>query len=56
MIFSKNFFQKLAQFSQENNEPDASACKTNGFLSRNTCVSSTQLNTPAWNKLSLSPA
>jgi hypothetical protein len=56
MICRKYFFQKLAQFSQENNELHASASKTNGFFSRTTCVSSTQLNTPAWNKMSLSPA
>jgi hypothetical protein len=34
---------------------DAAACNLDGFLWRDTCVSSTQLNRPIWNKQSLSP-
>jgi hypothetical protein len=34
------------------NAPD---CDTNGFISRDTCVSSTQVKRPIWNKESLSP-
>jgi hypothetical protein len=51
----KYSFQKQTQFSQENNVLDAPAPKTDGFLSRGTCVSSTQLNRPILNKMTLSP-
>jgi hypothetical protein len=47
-------FQKLTQFSQGNNVLDAPASKTDCFLSRDTCVSSTHLNRSVWNKMSLS--
>jgi hypothetical protein len=33
---------------------DAAAANTDGFLSRDTCVSSTQLNRSIWNKERLS--
>jgi hypothetical protein len=39
-------FQKLTQFSQANNVLDAAASNINGFLWRDTWVSSTQLNIP----------
>jgi hypothetical protein len=33
---------------------DAATSNIDGFLWRDTCVSSTQLNRPIWNKVSLS--
>jgi hypothetical protein len=51
----KYFFQNLTIFTQVNNMVDATASNSNGFLWRDTCVSSTQLNRPIWNKVSLSP-
>jgi hypothetical protein len=48
-------FQKLTHISQGNNVLGAPASKTDGFLSRDTCVSSTQLNMPTWNEDSLFP-
>jgi hypothetical protein len=54
-VFRSYFFQYWNIFTQVNNMVDACASNTNGFLSRDTCVSSTQLNRPIWNKLSLSP-
>jgi hypothetical protein len=48
-------FEKLTQFSQGNNVLDAPASYTNVSLSRDTGVSSTQLNRPIWNNVSLSP-
>jgi hypothetical protein len=36
--------QKLTQFSLANNMLDGLACNLEGFLSRDTCVSSTHLN------------
>jgi hypothetical protein len=48
-------FQKLTQFSQGNNVLDAPAFIKDGFLCRDTCVSSTQMNRPIWNKESISP-
>jgi hypothetical protein len=45
-------FQKLTQFSQRINVQDAPASNTGGFLSRDTCVSSIQVNRPIWNKVS----
>jgi hypothetical protein len=48
-------FQKVTQFSQGNKVLDLSASNTGGLLSRDTCVSSTLLNRPIWNKVSLSP-
>jgi hypothetical protein len=55
MIFSKYSFQKQTQFLHGNNVLDAAACNIDGFLWRDTFVSSTQLNRPIWNKMSLSP-
>jgi hypothetical protein len=49
------FFPKLTQFSQGNNMVDAAASNINGFLWRDTCVSSPMMNSPIWNKMSLSP-
>jgi hypothetical protein len=54
LICRKDSFQKLCQFSQGKNVLDAPASKTDAFLSRDTCVSSTQLNIHIWNKMSLS--
>jgi hypothetical protein len=51
----KNSFQKPTQFSQGNNEIDAPASNKDGFLSKDKCVSATQLNRCIWNKMSLSP-
>jgi hypothetical protein len=51
----KYFFQNLTIFTKVNNMVDASASNSNGFLSRDTCVSSTELNRPNCNKVSLSP-
>jgi hypothetical protein len=48
-------FLKLNKFSQGNNVLDAPASNVDSFLSRDTCVSSTQLNRSIWNKLSISP-
>jgi hypothetical protein len=44
MICSKYTFQKLTQFSQGNNVIDIAASNIDGVLRRDTCVSSTQLN------------
>jgi hypothetical protein len=55
VIFGKHFFPKLAQFSQGNNVLDAPASTTHEFLSRDTCVSSTQLNRSIWNYMSFTP-
>jgi hypothetical protein len=46
LIWMMHFFQKLTQFSQRNNVLDAAATNIDGFLWRDTCVSSTQLNRP----------
>jgi hypothetical protein len=40
MISRKYSFQKLTQFSQENNVLDASPLNTDGVHSRGTCISS----------------
>jgi hypothetical protein len=50
----KYIFQKRTQFLQGNNVLDAPVSNTNSFLSRDTCVPSTQLNRPISNKESLS--
>jgi hypothetical protein len=47
------FFQKLTQFSQRNSVLHSSASNTDGFPSRDTCVSSTRLNWWICNKTSL---
>jgi hypothetical protein len=51
----KNSFQKQYQFSLGNNVLEVPASNTSGFISRETYVSSTQLNRPIGNKQSLSP-
>jgi hypothetical protein len=51
----KYSFQKLIQYAQEINVLDAPASNTDGFLLRDACVSSTELNSPIWNQMSLSP-
>jgi hypothetical protein len=48
-------FQKLTQFSQGDNVLDAPTSNIDGFLSRDTLLSSSQLNGDIWNKQSLSP-
>jgi hypothetical protein len=55
MIFRKYSFQKLTQFSEGNNVLDAPASNTDGFPSRDTCVSSTHMNRPIWSKQSVYP-
>jgi hypothetical protein len=55
MISRKYSFQKVNEFSLGNNVLDAPVSNTDGFLSRDTCISSTYLNKPIWNKMSLSP-
>jgi hypothetical protein len=44
MVCRNYSIQKLTQFSQGNNLLDDPASKTDGFLSRDASVSSTQLN------------
>jgi hypothetical protein len=46
----KYSFHKLTQFSQGKNVLGAYASNTDGFLSRDTSVSSKQLNRPVWTK------
>jgi hypothetical protein len=41
MIYRQYSFQKLTQFSQGNNIVDSPPSNTDGFVSRDTCVSST---------------
>jgi hypothetical protein len=48
-------FQNLSQFSQGNNVLHTPVCNIDGFLYRDTCVSSTDLNRPIWSKQILSP-
>jgi hypothetical protein len=50
----KFFFQKLLQFSLGNNVLDDYPSNTDGFPSRDTCISSTQLNRIIKTKESLS--
>jgi hypothetical protein len=45
----------MTQFSQAYNVVDAPPTNFDGFLSRDTCVASTQLNRPIWNKMCVSP-
>jgi hypothetical protein len=51
----KYYFQKLTKFSKGNNVLDAAAYNIDGFLWRDTCVPSSQLNRPIWKKQILSP-
>jgi hypothetical protein len=48
--------QKPTQYSQGNNGLHAPAPNRNDFLSRDTCVSSIQLNRTIWKKQRLSPS
>jgi hypothetical protein len=48
-------FQTLNQFLQGEKVLDALTSNTGGFLSRSTCISSTELHMPIWNKMSLTP-
>jgi hypothetical protein len=54
-ISRRYFFQKLTQPSQGNNMLDVAPSNMEGFLYRDTCVSSTQLKSSIWSKHSLSP-
>ena len=47
-------FQKLTQFSQGNSVLDGPTSDFSGFLWRDLCVSSAQLNRPIWKQESLS--
>jgi hypothetical protein len=47
----KDCFQKLTEFSQGKNVLDAPASTRDGFLCRDTCVSSSQLKRPIWNEM-----
>jgi hypothetical protein len=51
--FRKFSFETLTQLSQGKKVIDGPAAKIDGFLSRDLCVSSTQVNRPAWNIESL---
>jgi hypothetical protein len=55
LSFPKDSFQKVSQFSLVNKVLHAPASNTTGFVSRHTCVSSTQLNRPVGSKEILSP-
>jgi hypothetical protein len=52
MIFRKYIIQKLTQFLQGNNVLHDPASNTDGYLWREKCVFSTQMNRPIWNKMS----
>jgi hypothetical protein len=49
------FLSKLSQFSKENNVLHTLASNRDGFLSRDTCVSSTQVDRPLWSNMGPSP-
>jgi hypothetical protein len=51
----KYSFQKLTKFSQGINVLDVPHSNIDAFRSRDTCVSSTQLNNTNWNKMFVSP-
>jgi hypothetical protein len=48
-------FQKLTHFSQGDKLHFALPSNFDGFLSRVTCLSSSQLIAPIWNKMCISP-
>jgi hypothetical protein len=52
--FRKYFIENFTQFSEGNNVLDAAASNIVGFLCRDMCVSSTELNSPNRSKHSLS--
>jgi hypothetical protein len=54
--FRKYSFEELTQFSPGNNVLGVAGCNTHALLSRDSSVSSTQLNRPTWIKISLSLA
>jgi hypothetical protein len=54
LIGRQSFFQKQTHFWQKNNTLDAPPANVRGFLTRDTCVSSSQLNIPIWSKHRLS--
>jgi hypothetical protein len=56
MICRKYSFQTASLFAQINNMLDAPASNTDGFLLRDTCLSSTWLNRSICNKMRLCPA
>jgi hypothetical protein len=51
LIYCKYSFKNLTQFLQGNNMLDATASNSHWFLSRDICVSSTQLFQPISNKI-----
>jgi hypothetical protein len=51
----KYSFEKETQFSEGINGVDAASSNIDGFVRRNTCVSSTQLNRPFWSNMSHNP-
>jgi hypothetical protein len=51
----EEFLSKPNSILTKNNVLDVPASNTDGFLSSDTCVSTTQLNRPLWNIESLSP-
>jgi hypothetical protein len=55
MICRKYSFQKLPQFSQENNVLDAPPLNTDGVHSGDTCISSTWVKSPTCSNISHSP-
>jgi hypothetical protein len=52
MLARQYTFQKVALFLQENKVLDAPPSNIDAFLSRDTCVSLSQLTRPIWNKMS----
>jgi hypothetical protein len=52
---TKNFLWKLSLLSQRNNVLDAAASNRDGFLWRDTCVTSAQLNRLFSTKMSIYP-
>jgi hypothetical protein len=55
MIFRKYSFQKLTQFSQGNKVLHDHSSNTDVFLSRDSCVSSNQLNRSIWGNKRCNP-
>jgi hypothetical protein len=49
----KYSFQEVTQFLQWNNVQDALTSNIDGFFWRDSCVSSTELNSPTWEEMSL---
>jgi hypothetical protein len=48
-LVCRKYSQNLTQFSKGNHVIDALASNTDGFLSRDACVASTQLSWLIWN-------